>query len=231
MKTLLQITIVAGATLCAQAQASALDYFLKIDGIKGESHSDKHKDWIDIDSFSWGVTNSGGGGVGGGGGSGKAVAMPYGWTQSVDMSTPYVFMAVASGKHFKTVEMNTIRAGEGSPPSFFTMVFDDVTFSSLQLSGGSESLRAAGEAVYSKVTMKYRPQDSKGGYGPEIIGSWDFSKGGEFSGDPEVLMGLFLAQPTSIGPIPSVPEPRTWALMGLGLVAVALARRRSAQAA
>ncbi len=32
----------------------AVDYFLKIDGIAGESTDDKHKEWIDVLSFSWG---------------------------------------------------------------------------------------------------------------------------------------------------------------------------------
>src|SRR3546814_2540642 len=52
--------------------SSDLDYHLKIDGIEGESLDEKHKGEIEIDSFSWGVTNMGGGGRGGGGGTGKA---------------------------------------------------------------------------------------------------------------------------------------------------------------
>ena len=50
----------------------AADYFLKIDGIKGESLDDKHKDEIDVLSFSWGVSQTGTLAYGGGGGEGKA---------------------------------------------------------------------------------------------------------------------------------------------------------------
>ena len=49
----------------------ASDYVLKIDGIKGESTDSKHKDEIEIESFSWGATQPGSFASGGGGGAGK----------------------------------------------------------------------------------------------------------------------------------------------------------------
>ena len=51
----------------------AVDYFLKLDGIPGESTDAKHKDEIDALAFSWGVSQPGRAGAGGGGGAGKAV--------------------------------------------------------------------------------------------------------------------------------------------------------------
>jgi type VI secretion system secreted protein Hcp len=48
-----------------------VDYFLKFDGIKGESADAKHKDEIDIEAWSWGETNAAGPATGGGGGAGK----------------------------------------------------------------------------------------------------------------------------------------------------------------
>lgn len=218
MKTLMQIAVLASAGLWAQAHAASLDYFLQIDGIEGESTAKDFEKWINIDSFSWGVANAGG-----------AQFMPFGWTQAVDKSTPYVFVAVASGKHFKTVEMDTVRKGAFPSTSFFTMRFEDAVFTSLQVNGGSESIDVAGQMVYGVVEMRYRPQLPDGRYGDPIIGRWDVAKGGAFSGDPQVLMGLFLAQPTSIGAIPAVPEPQTWALLGLGLVCLAALRKRAAR--
>ena len=46
----------AGAVLPASAAGAAADYFLKLDGVKGESKDDKHKGEIEISSFSWGTT-------------------------------------------------------------------------------------------------------------------------------------------------------------------------------
>ena len=50
---------------------AAVDYFIKFDGIKGESADAKHKDEIDVESWSWGETNAGAPAAGGGGGAGK----------------------------------------------------------------------------------------------------------------------------------------------------------------
>jgi len=211
MKRLIQVAVLTSAGLWTQAHA-ALDYFLKIDGIPGESAEARHKDWVDIESFSWGVVNSGG----------KPEFMPYGWTQYLDKSTPKIFVAVASGKHFSNVTMETVRTVDAPPGSFFTMSFDDVRFTSLQMSGGQYGITVAGALLYNKLTMTYRAQKPDGSYDTPIVGTWDVSKGGSFSGDPDVLMGLFLAAPTGIGQIPVVPEPQTWALMGLGLVGLAV---------
>ena len=49
----------------------ATDIFAKIGDIKGESLDAKHKDEIEVLSFSWGVTNAGGVASGSGGGAGK----------------------------------------------------------------------------------------------------------------------------------------------------------------
>ena len=50
---------------------AAVDYFLKIDGIQGESQDKTHKNEIQIESFSWGATQSGTATHGGGMGAGK----------------------------------------------------------------------------------------------------------------------------------------------------------------
>lgn len=65
-----------------------------------------------------------------------------------------------------------------------------------------------------------------GSYDEPVAGSRDVANGGAFSGDPQVLMGLFLANPTGVGTIPVVPEPQTWALMAIGLAGIVLVRRR-----
>src|SRR3546814_19153712 len=68
--------------------SSDLDYHLKIDGIEGESLDEKHKGEIEIDSFSWGVTNMGGGGRGGGGGTGQAEFSDINFSKQADTSSP-----------------------------------------------------------------------------------------------------------------------------------------------
>ena len=67
-KALLALTL---AALFPIASSAAVDVFLKLDGIKGESTDDRHKDEIVIESWSLGATNTGSHSVGGGGGAGK----------------------------------------------------------------------------------------------------------------------------------------------------------------
>ncbi|MCP6726322.1 type VI secretion system tube protein Hcp, partial [Klebsiella pneumoniae] len=50
---------------------TAVDMFLKLDGVTGESQDSKHKGEIHIESFSWGMNQTGASGSGGGGGAGK----------------------------------------------------------------------------------------------------------------------------------------------------------------
>src|SRR3546814_21062242 len=81
--------------------SSDLDYHLKIDGIEGESLDEKHKGEIEIESFSWGVTNMGGGGRGGGGGTGTAEFSDINFSKQADTSTTKLVKAAAEGRHLR----------------------------------------------------------------------------------------------------------------------------------
>src|SRR5688572_14489207 len=81
---------------------AAVDYFLKIDGVDGESTDDKHKGEIDVESFSWGVTQTGTFSHGGGGGAGKVALQDFHFTMKVSKASPTLFLACASGQHYKT---------------------------------------------------------------------------------------------------------------------------------
>jgi type VI secretion system secreted protein Hcp len=51
----------ARAVATPATTTAAVDYFLKLDGIPGESTDKDHKGWIEISSYSWGVSNQGSG--------------------------------------------------------------------------------------------------------------------------------------------------------------------------
>lgn len=206
------------------AQAAAV-YFLQIDGINGESTDRNHKDWIDIDSFSWGVSNSGTVGTRGGASSGKTVFSPFSWTQQVDKSVPPMLVGVASGKHYQDATLDVSQATAKSTGVFFQMKFDDVLLTNLDIAGTGGVPGVAGALVYSKITMTYRPQNADGSLGAPIIGGWDLKKdaAAAFFGSPDVLQGLFLA-----GPTPSaVPVPAAVWLFGSGLLGLIGVARRS----
>ncbi len=204
------------------AQAATV-YFLQIDGISGASTNNRHRDWIDIDSFSWGIKNSGSVGSGGGSSVGKAVFSPFSWTQQVNKSVPPMTVGVASGKHYLNATLDVQQEGK-TPFVFFRMSFDDVQLTALDIAGAGGVQGVTAALNYSKITMTYWPQKADGGLGSPVIGGWDLKKNSAaaFFGSPDVLQGLFLA-----GPTPSaVPVPAAVWLLGSGLLGlIGVARR------
>src|SRR5215207_8023678 len=115
---------------------AAFEYFLKIDGIAGESTDSKHKDEIDVQSWSWGETQSTPPG-GGGGGAGKVEMQDLHVTAKMSKASPQLMLACASGKHIKSAVL-TGRRGAKAPVEFLTFSLSDVLVSSYQ-TGGTEA--------------------------------------------------------------------------------------------
>lgn len=216
--TTLAFTILGMAAV--NAHAATVDYFLKIDGIEGESAVKGHEKWIDIDSFSWGAT---------GGNGFKSAFSPFSWTQQLDKSVPSMFIGLMRGKHFKNATLDGVRTGVAAPTVFFQMKFDDVLLTKLNIAGTGGALGVAGAFdSYTRLTMTYKQQLADGSYGPAIIGGWDIGKkvgaAPTFFGSPSALEGLFLAQPASPVPVPAA----AW-LLGSGLLGlIGVARRKAA---
>src|SRR5450759_953032 len=128
----------------------AVDYFLKLDGIPGESQDHKHKDEIDILSWSWGESQSGTMSSGGGGGAGKVNMQDFHFVMKVNKSTPKLILACASGDHIKKAILTCRKAGKDQQP-FLTYTFTDVLVSSYQ-TGGSSS---GDEIPMEQVSLNY----------------------------------------------------------------------------
>jgi len=75
---------------------AASDYFLKLDKIEGESQDAKHKNEIQVESFSWGVSQQGSFDAGGGGGSGRASFQDFHFVMKVNKASPKLMLACAS---------------------------------------------------------------------------------------------------------------------------------------
>lgn len=89
----------------------AIDMFLKVEGVTGESKDSNHTGWTDITSFSSGASQPGNMSVGGGGGAGKVNFNDLHVNALIDKSTTAILKHCASGKHLTKVELSVCKAG------------------------------------------------------------------------------------------------------------------------
>jgi type VI secretion system secreted protein Hcp len=140
----------------------ASDIFGKLGDIKGESLDDKHKDEIEIMSYSWGITNAGSMGYGSGGGEGKATFHDLSFTHKVDKASPVLMQACATGVHLKEATITHRKAGKGQQ-EFLIIKMNDVIVTSVQDGGsGSDGLSENVSIAFAKVNVEYKPQKADG---------------------------------------------------------------------
>jgi type VI secretion system secreted protein Hcp len=141
----------------------AVDMFLELDGIKGESVDKTHKDKIDVLAWSWGLSNSGTFHSGSGGGAGKANFQDISITKYIDKASSDLMFHCASGKHIAKGTLFVRKAGE-KPLEYLVFKFDKILVSSVS-SGGSQGEERLTENVslnFAKVAVEYKIQDDKG---------------------------------------------------------------------
>lgn len=151
----------------------AVDMFLKLDGIKGESKDHKHKDEIHIESFSWGANQTGTGAAGGGGGAGKVHVHDISITKHVDASSTDLFLDCCNGKHIPSGVITVRKAGE-KPLEYLIVKLTDILISGVQLAGhGSDLLSESITLNFAKFSIDYTEQKPDGsGAAPKTMG-WD----------------------------------------------------------
>lgn len=154
----------------------AVDYFLKIEGVDGEATDDKHKKEIDLESWSWGVTQQGTSSYGGGGGAGKATFNDLSISKKTDASSHRLFLACATGEHFKKAVFTARKAG-GQQQEYLKITLTDLLVTSFQESGSGESSDVVPlEQVslnYSKIEFSYKPQKADGTLDAEKKAGYD----------------------------------------------------------
>jgi type VI secretion system secreted protein Hcp len=153
------------------------DFFLKMDGVDGESQDDKHKNEIELLSFSFGATQPGSAGHGGGAGIGKVQVHDFQMSKYFDKASPKLFEACATGKHTAKVVLTCRKAG-GSQQEYLKVTMSEVIVSSISDAGsGGDSLPTESITLgFSKIEIEYKPQDDKGNLGGVVKSGWDLAK-------------------------------------------------------
>jgi type VI secretion system secreted protein Hcp len=155
--------------------AGAVDFFLKLEGIDGESHDAKHKNEIDIESWSFGETQPGTMAQGGGGGAGKANFTDLKLIHSLDKASPVLMKACAMGDHFDEATLVARKAGKGQQ-DYLMIKMKEVFITNIQPSGSTEHPTENVGMTFGHVTLDYKPQKADGSLDAAVQFIYDIKK-------------------------------------------------------
>jgi type VI secretion system secreted protein Hcp len=139
----------------------AVDMFLKIDGIKGESQDDKHKGEIQLSSFEWGATNKATGGYGGGSGAGKVSVRDLVIKKYADASSPHLSLHCCTGTHMPSALLTIRKAGD-KPLEYLKLKLMDVFISGFEFDSKGELVTESVNLNFSKFHIDYVVQKADG---------------------------------------------------------------------
>jgi type VI secretion system secreted protein Hcp len=150
----------------------AVDMFLKLDGVKGESKDSKHAGEIDVLSFSWGCSQTGTFGAGGGGGAGKVNFNDLSIMMNVCKASTVLMERCATGEHIKEGVLTVRKAGK-EQQEFYIVKLSDLLISSYQTSGSSEVPTDSVSLNFGKIVFEYKPQKPDGSLDASVFGKWN----------------------------------------------------------
>jgi type VI secretion system secreted protein Hcp len=158
----------------------AVDMFMKIAGIAGESKDKDHKGEIDVLAWSWGASQSGTTHEGSGGGAGKANFQDISFTKYIDKGSPVLFTKLAKGSHLTDATLVVRKAG-GTPIEYLKITMTEVLVSAISTggSGGEDRLTENVTLNFAKFDLEYIQQKDDGTPDAPVIAKWDIPANAE----------------------------------------------------
>jgi type VI secretion system secreted protein Hcp len=154
----------------------AVDMFLKLAKIDGESKDGVHKGSIDILAWSWGMSQSGTTHLGTGGGAGKVAVQDLSVTKYTDKGSHLLQSACAKGTHIPEAKLTVRKAGD-KPLEYIKITMSDVIITSVQMggSGGEDRLTENVTLNFAKFKYEYTPQKPDGSGDATVEFGFDIS--------------------------------------------------------
>ena len=154
---------------------AVVDYFLKIEGIQGESASQKHKGEIEILSWSWGETQTGVHAGSGGAGAGKVQEDHFHAVAHSSLASPKLFLACANGQHFQKAVLTAARQAKGKAQDYMIWTLTDVFVTSFQTGADDPDALPvdAFDLDFGKIEVEYKPIKADGSLGSSVKAGWD----------------------------------------------------------
>jgi type VI secretion system secreted protein Hcp len=156
---------------------ASVDFFLKIDGVAGESTDEKHKGEIELDSWSFGAANASSFSSGGGAGVAKVAVTEFKFKKKVDKSSPNLFTYCCGGDHPKTATLICRKAGKDQQ-EYLKIEMSPVYIVGYDIDGssGDEVPMEDVALAYGQIKFEYKPQKPDGTLDAPIAGGWDITK-------------------------------------------------------
>ncbi|MBB6091967.1 type VI secretion system secreted protein Hcp [Povalibacter uvarum] len=141
----------------------AIDTFLKLGALKGESQVKGFEDQIQVLAWSWGMSQSGTTHHGTGGGAGKVNVQDLSFTHFLDASSPSLMLACCKGTHYPEATLTMRKAG-GDPLPYLVIKLKDIIITSVSGggSGGEDQQTENVTMNFAAFEVSYQPQDNKG---------------------------------------------------------------------
>ena len=149
----------------------AIDTFAKIGDIKGESLDSKHKDEVEVLSWSWGLSNQATN-PGTGGGTGKASFNDFHFTHVIDKASPQFMTVCATGQHIKDATVTARKAGKGQQ-EYLIIKLNDVVITSVALASAGDPPTESVTLQFAKINLEYRPQKADGSLDAGVFFKYD----------------------------------------------------------
>lgn len=155
----------------------AIDVYLQIEGIKGESGDAGHQGWIECQSVSWSLhqPKSATASTGGGHTAERAELSEVSIHKLADLASPILAQHCAMGKTIPKAKIEFMRAdGNGSPVKYYEVELENIIVAHVAqgVAGGDVMTESIG-LKFSRVKWKYCQQKIAGGAGGHTVGGWD----------------------------------------------------------
>lgn len=157
----------------------AIDVYLQIYGIKGESADATHEGWIEITSAHMGVIQprSATASTSGGHTAERCEHRSMSLSKLADLASPILMQHCSMGRTIPRAKLEFMRAdGAGTPVKYYEVELENVLIASMdQLVREGELLHDEISLRFSKVRWKYTQQTIGGGTGGNTAGGWDLA--------------------------------------------------------
>jgi type VI secretion system secreted protein Hcp len=151
----------------------ASDIFARLGDIKGESADSKHKEEIEVLSYSWGVANAGSAASGSGGVAGKATASEITLVHFLDKASPALMKACATGTRLKDATITHRKAGKAQG-DYLIVNLDDILITAVTQVVDPQSNAETVNLSFAKIALEYRLQKADGSLDAGVHFKYDF---------------------------------------------------------